>query len=128
MIQFLAALAILHQNDLKKKMNRITAYWQNGCFEKWMIIWFTPYQTTNLPKWMFSPLKKNFSSKHPCCKMVSAAFKYIPLRAAMIFAFPSVFIPSSMPALNKQLFKLFYYIFAKYCICWLRVKYFSFVI
>ena len=40
---------------LKKRMNRIKATWWNGCFEKWMIIRFTPYQTTSLPKWMFSP-------------------------------------------------------------------------
>ena len=34
LIQFLAAIAILHQNDLKKRINRITATWRNGCFEK----------------------------------------------------------------------------------------------
>ena len=34
-IQFLAALAIiLHQDDLKKRMTKITATWRNGCFEK----------------------------------------------------------------------------------------------
>ena len=33
-IQFLAALAIiLHQDDLKKRMTKITATWRNGCFE-----------------------------------------------------------------------------------------------
>ena len=32
--QFLAALAILHQEDLKKRMNIITATWRNGCIEK----------------------------------------------------------------------------------------------
>ena len=30
----------------------------------WMIIHFTPYQTTTRQKWMFS---KNFCSDHPCC-------------------------------------------------------------
>ena len=34
LIQFLAALAVLHQADLKKRMNRITATWWKGCFEK----------------------------------------------------------------------------------------------
>ena len=34
LIQFLATLAILHQDDLQKRLNRITATWQNGCFEK----------------------------------------------------------------------------------------------
>ena len=34
LIQFLAALAIFHQDDLKKRMNRITATWRNGCFGK----------------------------------------------------------------------------------------------
>ena len=39
---------------------------------KWMII---RYQTNTLPKWMFP---KNICSDHPCCKMVSAAFKNVP--------------------------------------------------
>ena len=34
LIQFLAALAIFLQNDLTKRMNRITATWRNGCFGK----------------------------------------------------------------------------------------------
>ena len=34
LILLLAPLAILHQDDLKKRMNRIMAIWQNGCFEK----------------------------------------------------------------------------------------------
>ena len=46
-IQFLAALAIFHQDILKKRLNRILA------LEKWMIIRFTPYQTTTQRKWMF---------------------------------------------------------------------------
>ena len=74
------ALAILYQGELKKKMNRITAsctFW-NGCFEKWMIIRFTPHQTTTLPKWMLSQM---FFSYHSCCKMISATFKYVPLPA-----------------------------------------------
>ena len=34
LIQFLAALAIFHQDDLKKRTNRITATWQSGCSGK----------------------------------------------------------------------------------------------
>ena len=34
LIQFFATLDSLHQDDLKKRMNRITATWRNGCFEK----------------------------------------------------------------------------------------------
>ena len=34
LIQFLAALTILHQDGLKKRMNRISATWQNGCFDQ----------------------------------------------------------------------------------------------
>ena len=34
LIQFHAAPAIVHQDDPKKRMNRIMATWQNGCFEK----------------------------------------------------------------------------------------------
>ena len=34
LIQFLVALVILHQDDLKKRMNKITATWRNGCCEK----------------------------------------------------------------------------------------------
>ena len=52
MMQFLAALAILHQDALKKGINRITATWWNGCFEK-RIFQFIPYHSTTLPKWMF---------------------------------------------------------------------------
>ena len=33
--QFLAALAILHQDDLKKRMNRRMDTWRNGCFMLW---------------------------------------------------------------------------------------------
>ena len=34
MIKFLAALAILHLADLKKRRNRISATWGKGCFEQ----------------------------------------------------------------------------------------------
>ena len=72
--------------------------WRNGlneegthcgmdALEKWMIIRFTPHQTTTLPKWTFL---LNFSPNHPCCSMACAAFKYFPQTAATTFAFPSV--------------------------------------
>ena len=34
LIKFLAALAIFHQDDLMKKMNKITFTVRNGCFYK----------------------------------------------------------------------------------------------
>ena len=34
LINFLVTLTILHQDDLKKRMNRIAATWRNGCFDK----------------------------------------------------------------------------------------------
>ena len=37
LIQFLAALDILHQADLEKRMNRITAAWQSRCFYDHMV-------------------------------------------------------------------------------------------
>ena len=45
LIQFHAALAISRQDDLQKRMNRITYTWRMDDLEKWMIIWFTPHQT-----------------------------------------------------------------------------------
>ena len=34
LIPFLAAQDIFHQDELKKRMNRIKATWRNGCSEK----------------------------------------------------------------------------------------------
>ena len=56
LIQFHAPLQIQHQDDLKKRMIRIKDTWRIGCFEKWIIIHFTPYQTTTLPNWIFSKI------------------------------------------------------------------------
>ena len=39
---------------LQNRINRIKATWRNRCFEKMDDHHFTPYQTTTLPKWMFS--------------------------------------------------------------------------
>ena len=44
LIQFLAALAVLHQDDLKKRINKIKAAWRNGCLKTWMIIKPSHYQ------------------------------------------------------------------------------------
>ena len=35
---------------------------------------------------------KNFCSNHPCCLLVSAAFKYFPQTTVMTFDFTSVFV------------------------------------
>ena len=52
LLQFFAALAIFHQEDLKKKMNRITATLRNGCFAK--MDDHSVHKNTTIPKWMFS--------------------------------------------------------------------------
>ena len=68
LIKFLAALAILHQDDLNKRMNRITATCKNGCFDK-----MDDSHHTKPPPWAPSPkmdvLPKPFlhNSNHPCC-------------------------------------------------------------
>ena len=60
---------------------------KTDALEKFMTIWFTPHQTTTLPKWMFF---QKFSLNHPCCSLASGAFKYVPQTAATTFAFSSV--------------------------------------
>ena len=53
-----------------------------GALEKWMIIRYTPHQTTTLTKWMF--LQKNFfKSSWPLNE-------YVQQPAATTFVFPSV--------------------------------------
>ena len=51
------AIAILHQDNLKKKMNRITATWRKGCIGKRIIcshhIKQQPYQIGCSPKTLF---------------------------------------------------------------------------
>ena len=59
--------------------------------KKIMIILYTPYQNTMHPTKMVG-LPKVFFSKHPCGKMVSAAFKYVPQITTTTFAFSSVSI------------------------------------
>ena len=48
LIQFLASLAISHQDDFKKRMNRIMVTWWNGGF-----VWLISYQATPLPNGCF---------------------------------------------------------------------------
>ena len=50
LIQFLVALAILHQDDLKKRMNRITATGRKRRLGKLVIIWFTPHPLQTVTK------------------------------------------------------------------------------
>ena len=68
LMQFLATLAILHQDDLQKRLNRITATWQNGCFEKMDV---PPVHITanSLPKSLFL-LKLFFKSSLSVPKVI----------------------------------------------------------
>ena len=45
MNQFLVALAICHQDELKKRMNRLRLLGGMDVLEKWMIMGFSPYQS-----------------------------------------------------------------------------------
>ena len=67
LIHFLDALAIFHQDDLKKRMNRIKATWRNGCFEKMddQPVHCTVH--TKPPPYQNGCSPKNFCSNHPCC-------------------------------------------------------------
>ena len=80
MIKFLAALGIFHQDDLKKRINRITATWQNGCFGK-----INDHPAHTIP------------NHHPIAKLMCSQncwFKSSLLlsASATTFAFSSVFI------------------------------------
>ena len=54
LIRCLAALAILHQDDLKKRIRRITATWRNRCFEQMDDHLVHNTLNNTLSKWMFS--------------------------------------------------------------------------
>ena len=60
-----------HQDDLNKRMNRITATWRNECFGK-----MDDHNVHTIP------------NHHP----TKMAFKYVPQPTATTFAFSSVFI------------------------------------
>ena len=69
----------LHQDDLKKRINRITATWRNGCFEN-MDDHTTPKHP--LPKLMFSQ-KPFFSSNQqrrplPFLPSLSLFYRTVP--------------------------------------------------
>ena len=66
MIQFLAALAILHQYDLRERMNRITAPMRNRCFEKMDDQPVHTMHTKPQPS-QNGCSAKNLSSNHPFC-------------------------------------------------------------
>ena len=63
-IKFLAALAIFHQDDLKKRVNRITATWRNGCFGK---MDDHPVPHTKPPPYQNGYSPKNFCTNLPSC-------------------------------------------------------------
>ena len=77
---------------MKQRMNGIKATWRNECFETWMIIWFTLYQTTTIPKWMVSQIFFFFKSTLQLNGKYCTAFQFVPQPTAMTFAFCSVFI------------------------------------
>ena len=80
-------VAILHQDDLKKRMNRITATWQKGCFDQ--PVYTKPnHQPTKmdvLPKTLIQIiLAAKWSVRH--------SSTFVPQAAETTFAFSSVFI------------------------------------
>ena len=83
----------VHQGDLRKRMNIITATWRIGCFEK-MVDDHTKPPPWPLPKWMFS-LKLVFKSSlllNGYC-----GIQVRPQPAATTFALSSVFIRLQCP-------------------------------
>ena len=79
LIQFLAALAIFHQDDLKKRMsNGVTATWWNECFGHPVhtIPNIHPTKIDVLPKTLVQIILA-----------ASAIFKYVPQPTATNFAF-----------------------------------------
>ena len=58
-------------------MNRITAIWWNGCFGKMFDHAFLTIPNHHLI-YQNGFFPKNFCSNHPCCLIVSAAFKSFP--------------------------------------------------
>ena len=75
---------IFHPDDLKKRINR-----KNGYLAEWMIIRFTPYQTTTQSKWMFF---RNILFKS--CLMLNGwcgIQVYVPQPTTMTFGFCLLF-------------------------------------
>ena len=91
LIKFLAALAIFHQDDLMKKMNKITFTGRNGCFYK---MDDQPVHTTpnhHAPKVVVLS-KLFFKSSLRLKWLVRHSSNSLKPPAAMTFAFSSVFI------------------------------------
>ena len=85
LVQFLAALSILHQVVMKKRINRIMATWRNGCFEK---MDNHPIHTTENPHpTKMDVLPKTFLQIILSAKWLVRHFKYNPKPAATTFAF-----------------------------------------
>ena len=85
LVQFLAALSILHQVVMKKRINRIMATWRNGCFEK---MDNHPIHTTENPHpTKMDVLPKTFLQIILSAKWLVRHFKYNPKSAATTFAF-----------------------------------------
>ena len=99
MIQFLAALVISHQDDLKKRMNRIMATWENGCFEK-----IDDHSVHTIP------------NHHPP-KVDVLPFKYVPQLAATTFVFPSVF-KLAISVNDSSCNNLFFYLILSSFLSW----------
>ena len=81
LIQFLAALQIYRQDDVKKWIKGKMDSWRNGCFRKWTIFQFTPPPSQN------GCASQNCSSNHPRCQSCSIR---VTQTAATTFAFSSV--------------------------------------
>ena len=65
LLKCFAALAIIHQDGLMKRINRIMAIWRKGCFGKMNDhLVHTILNHYPIPKWMFSQ-KRLFKSF--CC-------------------------------------------------------------
>ena len=58
----------------------------------WKNRWSSSEQPNKPPPYQNCCYPIKFSSNHPCCPIVSAAFKYVPQPTVTTFAFSSVFI------------------------------------
>ena len=90
LIQFLAALAIFHQDVLKERMNRIKATWRNRCFKK-----VDDHPVHTIPN--HHPTKMDVLPQTLVQIILSAKLLVLhsstsPQPAATTFAFSSVFV------------------------------------
>ena len=91
LIQFLAALAIWHHAGWFEEKDE---YYSTMAISVDWMLWKMDDQPDHTipPPSQSGCSPQNFFSNHPCCLMVSAAFKFVPQPAATTFAFPSVCI------------------------------------